>query len=319
MHSTVIELNKKLAKSAKKFNYITPRDFLDFIKHFVEQYNEKKSMLEDQQFHLNVGLDKLKQTETQVLEMQGSLDIKKAELEKKEKEASEKMTLIVQEKTKAKEKQEESSKLKVVLEAKRVEINEKKTVVQADLDKAEPALIAAKKNVENINSNDLNTIKSYGRPPPNVELALKPIYYMINKEPKFLPNKQTKEVTWNEIKLLMGKDFTKQVQELKADDIHEKVKDFVLKEYIRSENWKLENITKASSAAGALAGWAESQLAYADILTRVDPMKKEIAQLEEQGNSLEKQAKELTHTINELEKKTKLLEQQYETLIREKQ
>jgi len=80
IHSTVIELNKRLAKSAKKFNYITPRDFLDFIKHFVELYNEKKSMLEDQQFHLNVGLDKLKQTESQVLEMQGSLDEKKKEL-----------------------------------------------------------------------------------------------------------------------------------------------------------------------------------------------------------------------------------------------
>lgn len=77
MHNTVIELNKKLAKSAKKFNFITPRDFLDFIKHFVELYNEKKSLLEDQQFHLNVGLDKLKQTETQVLEMQGSLDLTK--------------------------------------------------------------------------------------------------------------------------------------------------------------------------------------------------------------------------------------------------
>jgi dynein heavy chain 1 len=115
MHSTVIELNKKLAKSAKKFNYITPRDFLDFIKHFVELYKEKKDTLEDQQLHLNVGLDKLKETESQVLNMQGSLDQKKAELEKKEKEASEKMTLIVQEKTKAKEKQEESSKLKVVL------------------------------------------------------------------------------------------------------------------------------------------------------------------------------------------------------------
>jgi dynein heavy chain 1 len=115
IHNTVIELNKRLAKSAKKFNYITPRDFLDFIKHFVELYNEKKSMLEDQQFHLNVGLDKLKQTESQVLEMQGSLDEKKKELEKKEKEASQKMTLIVQEKTKAKEKQEESAKLKVIL------------------------------------------------------------------------------------------------------------------------------------------------------------------------------------------------------------
>lgn len=127
IHSTVIELNKKLSKSAKKFNYITPRDFLDLIKHFVELYNEKKSMLEDQQYHLNVGLDKLKQTETQVLEMQGSLDLKKAELEKKEKEASEKMTLIVQEKTKAKEKQEESSKLKIVLEAKSIQISAKRS------------------------------------------------------------------------------------------------------------------------------------------------------------------------------------------------
>lgn len=65
-----------------------------------------------------MGLDKLKQTETQVLEMQGSLDIKKAELEKKEKEASEKMTLIVQEKTTAKEKQDQSEKLKVIIETK---------------------------------------------------------------------------------------------------------------------------------------------------------------------------------------------------------
>jgi dynein heavy chain 1, cytosolic len=61
-------------------------------------------LLEDQQLHLNVGLNKLKETEAQVLEMQSSLDIKRAELEKKEKEASEKMTLIVQEKTKANEK-----------------------------------------------------------------------------------------------------------------------------------------------------------------------------------------------------------------------
>ena len=78
----------------------------------------------------------------------------------------------------------------------------------------------------------------------------------------------------------MMNNFIRQVQELKADDIKEKVKDFVLREYLRSENWKLEAIMKASSAAGALASWAESQLAYADILTRVDPMRQEIAKLQ---------------------------------------
>lgn len=35
MHVAVRDLNKKLMKSAKKFNYISPRDFLDFIRHFL--------------------------------------------------------------------------------------------------------------------------------------------------------------------------------------------------------------------------------------------------------------------------------------------
>jgi dynein heavy chain 1 len=35
LHISVRDVNKKLMRSAKKFNYITPRDFLDFIKHFT--------------------------------------------------------------------------------------------------------------------------------------------------------------------------------------------------------------------------------------------------------------------------------------------
>ena len=56
VHNIVLELNKKLAKAAKKFNYLTPRDFLDFIKHFIELHKEKKESLEEQQYHLNQGL-----------------------------------------------------------------------------------------------------------------------------------------------------------------------------------------------------------------------------------------------------------------------
>lgn len=32
IHKSVITLNKKLRSSAQKFNYITPRDYLDFIR-----------------------------------------------------------------------------------------------------------------------------------------------------------------------------------------------------------------------------------------------------------------------------------------------
>jgi len=69
IHCTVRDLNIKLMKSAKKFNYITPRDFLDFIGHFVHLNQEKKSELEEQQGHLNTGIVKLQNTERSVKEL----------------------------------------------------------------------------------------------------------------------------------------------------------------------------------------------------------------------------------------------------------
>ena len=48
VHKSVKDVNARLAKSAKRFNFITPRDFLDFIKHFVETNAEKKEELLEQ-------------------------------------------------------------------------------------------------------------------------------------------------------------------------------------------------------------------------------------------------------------------------------
>ena len=190
--------------------------------------------------------------------------------------------MIVQEKTKAQEKKTESAALKIKLEEKQVQISEKKTIVEKDLEEALPALEAAQKNVENINKKDLDVIRGYAKPPEKVEFALKPIYYMITK---VMPKKD-KQLTWPEIKQFMQKDFIKQIVELKADDIPEKVKNYVLTEYLNTPQFDVPAITNASSAAGALASWAKSQLSYADILTRVAPMRQEITELEEEGNKL---------------------------------
>lgn len=46
---------------------ITPRHYLDFINHYANLFNEKRSELEEQQMHLNVGLRKIKETVDQVI------------------------------------------------------------------------------------------------------------------------------------------------------------------------------------------------------------------------------------------------------------
>lgn len=45
---------------------ITPRHYLDFINQYANLFNEKRSELEEQQMHLNVGLRKIKETVDQV-------------------------------------------------------------------------------------------------------------------------------------------------------------------------------------------------------------------------------------------------------------
>jgi dynein heavy chain 1 len=47
MHISVRDVNIKLSKAAKKYNFITPRDFLNFIKQFISLYSEKKGELEE--------------------------------------------------------------------------------------------------------------------------------------------------------------------------------------------------------------------------------------------------------------------------------
>lgn len=61
----------------------------------MKLFHEKRAELEEQQLHLNVGLNKIKETEEQVLELQKSLSLKSQELEAKNAAANAKLKQMV--------------------------------------------------------------------------------------------------------------------------------------------------------------------------------------------------------------------------------
>lgn len=63
---TICEENNKIALCK---NYVSPRDFLDLISNFVSICEEKRGGLQEQQLHINIGLDKLRETQKQVAEL----------------------------------------------------------------------------------------------------------------------------------------------------------------------------------------------------------------------------------------------------------
>lgn len=66
VHQTIERANTRLQRRGARTMWVTPRHFLDFIQHFVNLIREKRSDLEEQQLHLNVGLQKIMETVEQV-------------------------------------------------------------------------------------------------------------------------------------------------------------------------------------------------------------------------------------------------------------
>merc|ERR1719429_443714 len=95
VHQSLHKINSKIVKRGGHVMAITPRHFLDFIQHFVKLYNEKRSGLEEEQLHINVGLNKIAETVAQVEEMQKSLAVKSAELQTKNDAANMKLKQMV--------------------------------------------------------------------------------------------------------------------------------------------------------------------------------------------------------------------------------
>lgn len=143
VHQTLHQANARLAKRGGRTMAVTPRHYLDFIHHFVKLYTEKRSDLEEQQLHLNVGLNKIAETLEQVEEMQKSLAVKKQELQAKNEAANAKLKQMFKDQQEAENKKKQSQELQNKLAEQTVKIEEKRKYVMADLAQVEPAVIDA--------------------------------------------------------------------------------------------------------------------------------------------------------------------------------
>jgi dynein heavy chain 1 len=310
VHNSVRELNNKLQKGAKKFNYITPRDYLDFIKHFGEIQHEKKSELEEQQFHINTGLTKLKETELEVIKLKESLSIYKKELLEKEIESEKKLKLMVEEQKNAETQKTSSIKLNEELAIKQGEIKKRVTEVDNELSEAEPALKKAQESVSGVSPTQLNEIRSLGKPPLLIQLTMCAVILLTTG----------KEEDWKGVVTAMkDKDFLKSVLSFDTDSIKKSTKEKLMKNYINNPDWDLVKINKASKAAGPLAEWLTSQLKYADILQKVDPLRQEVAALKLEETKLTQQKGDLDTLIDTLNKNIENYKSEFTVLISKKE
>lgn len=311
IHYSLHHFNVKLLKQQGRVTYLTPRHFLDFVAQYVKLYNEKREDLEEQQRHLNVGLEKLRDTVDKVRDLRASLAEKKGQLERKDAEANEKLQRMVADQREAEQRKTTSLEIQAALEKQEAEVAQRRELVLNDLANAEPAVIEAQKSVSNIKRQHLTEVRSMGNPPQGVKLALDSVCTLLGH----------KVDSWKTVQAIVRKDdFIASI--VNYDNERQMTRNLRIKmrnEYLSNEDFTYEKVNRASKACGPLVQWVQAQVNYSEILDRVGPLREEVGMLEEQALQTKAEAQAVENTINALETSIATYKTEYAALISETQ
>ncbi|KAL8837946.1 MAG: hypothetical protein Q9170_002318 [Blastenia crenularia] len=311
IHQSIYRFNQRLEKQQGRVTYLTPRHFLDFIAQYVRLFREKREDLEEQQRHLNVGLEKLRDTVDKVRDLRASLAQKKNQLQLKDTEANEKLQGMIADQREAEHRKSTSLKIQSKLEKQEEEVARRKEVVNADLEKAEPAVLSAQESVSNIKRQHLTEVRSLANPPTGVKLALEAVCTLLGH----------KADSWKTIQGIVRRDdFIASI--VNYDNERQMTKNHRLRmqnEFLSKEEFTYERVNRASKACGPLVQWVEAQVNYSAILDRIGPLREEAEQLEDRALQTKAEAQAIEKQITSLEDSIARYKTDYASLISETQ
>jgi dynein heavy chain 1 len=290
--------------------FLSPRDYLALIQNFVACLNDRREKVEDEQLHVNAGLDKLRQTQENVAELKKGLGLKTAELKKKESLANEKLQQMVGDQNEAEKRKEEAERMSAAVQKQQSEISKRKELAQLDLDEAEPALRDAQASVRGIKKRDLDEVRNLARPPNNVKLTLECVALMMG---------ELKSTEWTEVRKILSKaDFIPNILNFDADKLSTKQIKMVTEQYLEGNSeLTAESVMRSSKACGPLYKWAESQIKYSAIYNNIQPLREEVAQLEEEAQVATERRAKVEDEVAQLESSIAHYKDDYATLIRD--
>ncbi|KAL4069341.1 dynein heavy chain and region D6 of dynein motor-domain-containing protein [Scleroderma citrinum] len=311
VHVSMYQINLRISRRQGRYNYVTPRHYLDFINHYVRLYNEKRDELEEQQRHLHVGLDKLRDTVTQVEELRKSLATKRSQLEAKDAEANEKLKRMVADQQEAEQKKAASIEIQAALVEQDKKIAQRRAVVMADLADAEPAVVEAQSAVSNIKRQHLQEVRTMANPPEAVKLAMESVCTLLGH----------KIDSWRTVQgIIRRDDFIQRIVNFDTtNQMTKPLREAIKKEFLSRPSFNFETVQRASKACGPLVKWVLAQVRFSEILDKVEPLRNEVQSLEMQAETTKKQAAQIITIVAELESKIAKYKEEYALLISETQ
>ncbi|NXL03800.1 DYH17 protein, partial [Mesembrinibis cayennensis] len=293
VHMSVKEMSKTYLAMERRYNYTTPKTFLEQIKLYQNLLSKKRSELTAKIERLETGLTKLQSTASQVDDLKAKLAVQEAELKQKNEDADKLIHVVGVETEKVSREKAIADEEELKVQAINTNVAEKQRACETDLAKAEPALVAAQEALNTLNKNNLTELKSFGSPPQavvNVTAAV-----MVLTAPKgHIP----KDKSWKAAKVMMGKvdTFLDALKKFDKEHIPEAcLKAF--RPYQSDPSFDPEFIMSKSTAAAGLCSWCLNIVRFYEVFCEVEPKRQA---LEEANAELAEAQEKLSRIKNKI-------------------
>ncbi|NXJ94967.1 DYH17 protein, partial [Corythaixoides concolor] len=313
-HTSVKEMSKTYLAVERRYNYTTPKTFLEQIKLYQTLLSEKRSQLRAKIERLEKGLMKLQSTTSQVDDLKAKLALQEAELKQKNEDADKLIHVVGVETEKVSREKAVADEEELKVQAINMNVAEKQRACETDLAKAEPALVAAQEALNTLNKNNLTELKSFGTPPQavvNVTAAVMVLTAPGGKIPK--------DKSWKAAKVMMGKVDTFLDTLKKFDKEH--IPEACLKAfqpYQSDPSFHPEFVVSKSTAAAGLCSWCLNIVRFYEVFCQVEPKRRALEDANAELAEAQEKLRRVKHKVAELDANLAALTAQFEKATAEK-
>ena len=315
LHKSIQEFNDLYFKSERRYNYTTPKSFLELIKYFELLIGRKDGDIENQIQRLEKGLAVVANAAESIEGLKKEIEAKSVVVEEEKKNTSEVLARLEVE-------NEKISGEKAVVEkatTEAIEASEQAAKEKEEADKAfaeaEPAKVAARNDAENIKKDDLDKFKNPSNPSRNNFLVFKLMYLIFNPEDKVPGDDIKKELPNIKNKCLnASSDQIKAKMISRLDNVSWITPEFLekVKMYREHPYTDPKEMEKISGACKGVVGYFQNLVNYKRLYDIVDPLLKKSQQAAATAQAAQTKKEELERKLELVSGTQRKLQKEYD-------
>jgi dynein heavy chain, axonemal len=259
-HKSVTVASARMVLELKRFNYVTPTNFLELVRGYRSLMGEKRREIGDSRDKLVNGLAKLDEAREQVDSLSIVLKDKTKQVADKTKACEDMLADIMSERAIADTQKKDVEETSERISKEREDCQAIADDAERDLAKALPMLENALAEVNKLDKGAVAEVKNYTSPPDKVELTMDGVMILFKLK-----------TGWESAKRKLSEaDFLRQIIDFDKENISEATLR-KLQKYISNPNFQPTKVAGQSKAAATLCSWVIAMDTYAKVSKTVEP------------------------------------------------